>query len=338
MPFFQSPAPVSCARDLVTMSELDDALDRLHLCGFEYADAIPNYGPMAVEALERLGHAALIPGLLDVYAPRLPVLTEGRPLREDEHARARGRFERAADWLASYEQALARSPWSAVLAEAAKAIADQSEDPAAPEVGPHGLIRVGHAVRSLSREDNRIRRRELAFALAYLSARSGPAGPRVKGEEWAARTGRIPAQPEALGQWLSSVCQRGAERYLADPDHRATLALGVVAPSAFRFLIPHLPAQVSKQILISLLSCLECSLPAQVRERTSDEPEDLEAEHCARSPSEIRYRAACSVHEDAILMAEACLREDALAPNPSLRRAAADAALRLSPPGYREWH
>ncbi|MFT5442540.1 MAG: hypothetical protein ACI8W3_001584, partial [Myxococcota bacterium] len=52
---------------------------------------------------------------------------------------------------------------------------------------------------------------------------------------------------------------------------------------------------------------------------------------------ETRYRAACSIHEHAILMAEACLREDATAPDRLLRLAAADAALKLAPAGYQEW-
>ncbi len=319
------------------MSELDDALERLHLCGFEYADAVPNYGSVAAEALESLGHAALISGLLDVYAPRLPVLVEGRPLRDDERPGARGRFEHVADWLASYEQALGSSPWREVLVEAAEQVVEASRDPAASGPALHGLIRVGHAVRSLSRDDNPLRRRELAFALAYWTARRGPGHPAAEDDEWPARYGPVPQHAEALGHWLSKVCLSGAERYLSSREHRVTFALGVMAPSAFRFLLPHLPAQLSQPILIGLLASLEASVPRPVRERKSDEPEDREVERCAESPNEIRYRAACSIQEHAIMMAEACLREDAIAPDATLRRAAADAALRLSPPGYRAW-
>jgi hypothetical protein len=319
------------------MSELDDALDRFHLCGFEYADAVPNYGPMAVEALESLGHSAIIPGLVDVYAPRLPSLVEGRPLRDEERSAARGCIARAADWLATYEQALGQRPWREVLVEVAEAIARASDDPTAPDPAPHGLIRVAHAVRSLAARDNRIRRRELAFALAYWTAGNERIRPADGGQGWVARFGSMPAKPVALGRWLSSVTRHGAERYLSSDAERVAFALGVIAPSAFRILIPCLPAQLSQRILSGLLSGLEVSLCAQVRERPSDEREDLEVERCAQSPSEIRYRAACSVQEHAIVMADACLQEDALAPDACLRRAAADAALRLSPPGYREW-
>ena len=48
--------------------------------------------------------------------------------------------------------------------------------------------------------------------------------------------------------------------------------------------------------------------------------------------AEIGYRAACSLDDHAVKLAEACLREDAAAPDPGLRLAAADAALHLGGP------
>jgi hypothetical protein len=317
------------------MSELDHALERLHLCGFEYADAIPNYGPMAVEALDSLGHAALIAGLLDVYVPRLPVLVEGRPLPGDEREAARGELDRASDWLASYEQALLESPWSKVLAEA---FAPTGDGLAAAHVGAHALVRLGHAVRSLTREDNPLRRRELAFALAYSAASCAPrdSAEDTVPEDWG---GPAPGEAGTIGmdRLLSAVCLRGSERYLADGNHRAQLCTGVVAPSSLRFLIPHLPAKALEQVLASLIFGIRASIPLAERTPIAEESEALEVARCAQSPSEIRYRAACSVHEHSIVMAEACLREEALAPNTTLLRAAADAALRLSPAGYRDW-
>lgn len=316
------------------MSEFDQALERLHLCGFEYADGHPNYGPMAVEALESLGHAALIPGLIDVSVPRLPVLAEGQPLCEDECRGARGRLERAVDWLARYEQALVRSSWKEVLAEA---FAPWGDDLGACRIGLHGLVRLGHAARGLAREDSRARRRELAFALAYLAASSEPLDGTAGPDAWVLRAQAIPAEAVAIGELISAVCLQGAECYLADAGNRLERSFGVVAPGALRFLIPHLPASESKRVLVSLLSRVGDLQPVQEGTRVADEPEDFEVVRCAENPNEIRYRAACSVHEHAIVMAEACLREEALQPGATLLRAAADAALRLSPPGYRDW-
>jgi hypothetical protein len=322
------------------MSELNQALERLHLCGFEYAESVPNYGSIAAEALESLGHAALISGLMDAYVARLPVLAEGRPLREGERKGARGEMNRVADWLAGYERALDEAPWRTVLAEA---FAPSGEDLAASRVGFHGLVRVGHAVRSLSREDSRVRRRELAFALAYAAARCEPRAEACDADDpdaWVERARGMPEERNAIGELLSAVCLRAAECYLADPDDRMTRSMALVVPGAIRLLTPHLSAIAAKQVLVGVLSRIGDSLVVRATARrfeASERSDDSEVERCANSPSEIRYRAACSVHEHAIAMTEACLREDAVKTHPTLLRAAADAALRLSPPGYREW-
>ena len=208
----------------------------------------------------------------------------------------------------------------------------------AAHVGAHALVRLGHAVRSLTREDNPLRRRELAFALAYSAASCAPrdSAEDTVPEDWG---GPAPGEAGTIGmdRLLSAVCLRGSERYLADGNHRAQLCTGVVAPSSLRFLIPHLPAKALEQVLASLIFGIRASIPLAERTPIAEESEALEVARCAQSPSEIRYRAACSVHEHSIVMAEACLREEALAPNTTLLRAAADAALRLSPAGYRDW-
>ena len=55
------------------MSNLDEAYARFLLVDFEYGDGFSNHGPMAVEALESIGHPALIPAFVDSYVPRIPV-------------------------------------------------------------------------------------------------------------------------------------------------------------------------------------------------------------------------------------------------------------------------
>jgi hypothetical protein len=293
---------------------------------------------MAVEALASLGHDALISGLVDVYVPRLPSLADGRPLDEEQRKAAVGQFDRVTDWLASYELALRESPWSEVLA---RAFAPEGEDLAARPLALHALVRLGYAVRSLSRYDIPVRRRELAFGLAYVAARSSPSGDGTaagdSAQEWAARVRGTEESGEALGELISTLCLRGAESYLADLEQRTSRSHAVVASSAVRFLIPHLPSSVLKQLLVNLVLQLGEVLPLQGRSRVAEESADAEVSRCAESASEIRYRAACSVHEHAIVMAEACLREETVRTHKTLLRAAADAALRLSPPGYQEW-
>ncbi|MFT5443934.1 MAG: hypothetical protein ACI8W3_002985, partial [Myxococcota bacterium] len=296
------------------MSELDLALSRLHQSGFEYADDVPNYGPMAAEALEALRHAALTSGLVDVYVPRLPPLVEAPPLAASELAAARGNFTKAGAWLAYYEQVLGEKPWADVLCEALEAALDHGTS--AP--GMHGLVRIGHAVRGLEQDDTPVRRRELAFGLAYASARVGRAATQAGDDESV-----NDAAP--VGEALSAVCLEGARLYLANPSRRLEAALGVIAPSALRLLVGHLPRETSKSLLRAVLANLVVLGVSDDIEL--DAAPDPEIERCAESLNETRYRAACSIHEHAILMAEACLREDATAPDRLLRLAAADAAL-----------
>ena len=48
------------------MSNFDEALERFHRADFEYSGGLASHGPMAAEALESLGHQALIPAFLDL--------------------------------------------------------------------------------------------------------------------------------------------------------------------------------------------------------------------------------------------------------------------------------
>ena len=306
---------------MANMTELDDALHRFHLCGFEYADETPNYGPMAVEALAALGHGALITGLLDVYIPRLPPLALGKPLEDAERGATLGRFDRVGDWLATYEQDLMKSDVPSVVGSALGVLAKGAGGAAI-----HGMIRVAHALRSLEAEENEHRVRELAFGLAYWSGRyCVPTLADTSSVEHA--QGRA-----GDGDVLDRISLRGAERYLASPEARSIFMMGVLAPNALRILAPHLAPEDMESGLRGVLAACPPAVSG-----AGPLTEDSEVARCAASVDEVRYRGACSMHEHAIVMTEACISEDAANPHSTLRLAAADAALRLSPPGYQEW-
>lgn len=317
------------------MNELDIALERLHLCAFETDDARPNCGPMVALALELLGHAALTSGFIDVYVPRFPAIGDGTPLPdEDEWRTPRGRGARATDGLARFEATLATGEWQPVVSEAVAGALD-----AVPmnSISSEGLMRLCFAVAGIERLDNSTRRRELAFGLAYAMAK--PPDEVQDDAEPSSGGGAASGDLVELDSLISDFCLEGVERYLATHGarDRVAAAMNVVAPSAARFLLPHLPPHTRAPLLTTLIS--QCGDVKREKEISPpfDEEEDSEVARCAKSVNEIRYRAACSVHEHAILMAGACLREDEIRPNPVYRRAAADAALRLSPPGYQEW-
>ena len=317
------------------MNELDIALERLHLCAFETDDARPNCGPMVALALELLGHAALTSGFIDVYVPRFPAIEDGTPLpAEHEWRTSSGGRVRATDGLATLEAMLATGEWQPVVSEAVAGAFD-----AVPmnSISSEGLLRLCFAVAGIERLDNPTRRRELAFGLAYAMAK--PPDEVQDDVEQSSRGGTGSGDLAELDSLISDFCLEGAERYLATRGarDRVAAAMNVVVPSAARFLLPHLSPRTRAPLFTTLISqCGDVDLEKGISP-PFDAEEDSEVERCAESVTEIRYRAACSVHEHAILMAGACLREDEIRPNPVYRLAAADAALRLSPPGYQEW-
>lgn len=302
------------------MADLDQALARFQQCGFEYGTGVPNYGPMAAAGLVELGHDSLLVGLVDVYAPRLPDMSVGRPIPANERAPARGLRERHGDWLASFEADLAERTWKDVLRSEVPQLI-----PGLGSASVHGLLRTALAVQVLSREETPIRRRELAYGLAHWAGNfeaGSAAGPVMTGD---------------VRETIQRACVAAATRYLDEPDERAANTVGVTAPAALALLAPHLDDDVLHEALARLASLVPDSpVPVKGPSR-ADSIDDEEVARCAESPGEISYRAACSLQEHAIPFVAACLRHDPTQTCRVLRTAAADAALRLSPPGYQSW-
>jgi len=347
------------------MSELDLALLRLQKTAPEYGPGLANHGPMVCEALVALGHEALIPAWLERGLPRLPPLTAGRPLARAELAAALGDASRVADWIASYEVELAERPWRDVLGDAVAALA-----PGLFASAGHGWLRTAHAVRALGAGESPPRVRELAFGLGLWAARHrtlpgvpgrSPAGrpPRLADVEplppplrrpglfrdaveplaqqpafagWADGIDLDAAEPNAL---LGGLCREASRLYLAQPAARIAYAHVVSLPSALRLAWPALPPAARRALLGRALQAAGALHAVSSAADAVDPPERTAAERLADDPAEIRYRAACSLDDHAVKLAEACLREDALAPDPALRLAAADAALHLGGPQRR---
>lgn len=345
------------------MSNYDDALERFHRVDLEYAGGLANHGPMGAEALESLGHQALIPAFVDIYVPRLPVLEPGNPLSEVQADLAIGDFSRRADWVATYQAQLAGGDWRTLLASAAGLLL-----PGLFAAAGHGLLRVAHAVRALEREDTAGRRRELAHGLAYWAARfqslPGLPGSRSLAHpieleaalaEWpllgdvSARAGfftrvverleafrdftrvvegvRLPT-PDSLDAYLNALCRTAAELYVAQPQARIAYVHGLTISSGLRVLVPYLSKEAACLGAGYALQALG-ALHSIYGESGAVPETDEEVLRVSEKWHEIRYHAACSIQEHSIKMAEACWREDQHAANPIFRRAAADAALKI---------
>jgi len=309
------------------VSELDTALERFFETDCVYGEGVPNYGPMAASALEGLGHDALTTGLLHIYLPRLAGFHLGEALPRTQWPGAVGRAGAAPEAIAGLLWQLSSD--GDVPALLRDVVAVRIRRPA-PPLDPHATIRLGYAIENLKRAQTRTREQELGYAAGFFLACSG------SGE-----AGSPPAEPApSLEARLSAASAAGAERYLARPAARRERVLGVMLPAALRAIAAWAaPEDVPELIALSLMG-MHAESETQVAGGAAEEREegeDLEVLRCAADVREIRYRAACSVQEHAIVMAESCLRESEYSPDSKLQWAAADAALRLSPPGYREW-
>jgi len=368
------------------VSNFDEALERFHLADFEYAGGLSSHGPMAAEALESLGHQALIPAFVDLYTPRLPPASSGKVLVAGELGAARGEFGRRADWVATFEARLEGGDWRELVRQVVPGLLSGLFAAAG-----HALLRTAHAVRGLERKDTPLRRRELARGLAYWEARyqtlpGTPGGQALQAGSGASLAeffeglplvaeprareglfveaiarldsfesfgdaieraptpgkgpGKAPGEGEDAGSYLAVLARVAASLYLAHPEVRIAYVHGVTLPVAMRVLAPLLAEEDARrgagyalQAVAALHSLFGSrGQPAELEAGLEADLEtDLETEvvQTAESWDEIRYRAACSIQEHAIKLAEACWREDRLAPARVLRLAAADAALKL---------
>lgn len=343
------------------MTELDQALIRFQRGDLEYGGGLANHGPMAAEALGVLGHEALIPAFVDVYAPRLAPLEVGRPLDPARFAASIGNGADA-DWVATFLGLLEREPWQDVLGRWLPDLL-----PGLFAAAMHGLLRTGHAVRALHEGATPPRIRELAFGLAYWASRhhplpGAPGSAPVPGLGPLALLGELPLVPSAErnpgffdaavrvldgrtdfaaaiarldlagadpSEMISDLCREAARLYLVHPELRIAYAHCVTGPSALRLVADHLdPASLRAGVGYAVQAVAALHVTHALR---SDAPTGPSAEtaRLAGSTAEIRYRAACSAEEHAIKLTEACLREDAVRSDPVLRLAAADAAIAM---------
>jgi hypothetical protein len=154
----------------MTDGVLDEAYERMHRTGPEFRGWLSNHGPMAADALVRLGGENTVHRWLDTYAHRLETAPPpAQPLPEDQWRQALGDQTRIGEWLALMNRQVADHPWQEVLATWWPRLL-----PGVLAGATHGVIRTGHAVRALRELDNPVRRRELAHALAYWASRWQP--------------------------------------------------------------------------------------------------------------------------------------------------------------------
>ena len=263
-------------------SALDEAYERLHATGPEWGGNLANHGPMAAEVLARRGHADDVHGWVDAYVRRLDDLpSPSEPISDATWPDAMGNG-RIGDWTTYLSRQASERPWQDVLVTWWPRLL-----PGIAAGATHGVIRVGHAVRTLlaERDPTPAAVTELAHGLAYWAARSttvpgvnSPAGdlaaadaldaiPHIADQEGpiAGRLGRLadlsgwPASVEALRPpidaddaraRLTELVTAATLRYLAFGHGSPVLLIHTAtAPNAVLHTLPALPARLWAQSL-----------------------------------------------------------------------------------------
>jgi Questin oxidase-like len=172
---------------------LDEGLTRLASTGPEFRGGLSNHGPMAAEALVRLGRSGAVDHWLDGYLPRLePAPPPSDRISDDTWPEALGKYNRVADWSAYLRDQLAEDPWRDVLARWWPRLL-----PGVAAAATHGIIRTSHAARSLAAM-------EKTAEPAPTGAEATASGPRLDElanglAYWAASYFEIPGAAPASG-------------------------------------------------------------------------------------------------------------------------------------------
>ena len=254
---------------------LDEAYERLHRTGPEFAGWLSNHGPMAVDAMIRLGHPDGVPAWIDRYERRLEEPPGPRwSISEADWREALGDASRLGDWLAFFGRLVAAEPWRDILRRWWPRLI-----PGAVAAASHGLIRTGHAVRALGERDTPVRRAELGQALGYWAARwhpvPEPGGPRgglptgaaldsvpalgvhgglrtrlaaldrLDGWPAALRAVAQPTEATRVPAALTELTDAAVTRYLRwAPANPVMLVHAATAPRAAALVVPELPPEL----------------------------------------------------------------------------------------------
>lgn len=339
------------------MSAIDQALTMLDGCGPEFGGGLSNHGPMAAEALIRLGRPELVERWVERYRVRLGERPSAvSAIDPAEWREALGDLRRVTDWEAFFARELDAAPWAEVLERWVPRLA-----PGIMAGATHGLIRTAHAVRSLAGGETVERRTEFVAGLSYWAARyqplpgvPGAAHPRLPSQA----IGAVPVLPlslrtpnpgtifravadlsgfepfvsavdlaapgDDLDAFLSDLTVTMARLYLRNAGSAAIAFVHTVtAPSALRMIAPFVTPGTAR--LAARYAWQAC---AAIHSRSSQPvPFALPAVLPARD--ELIDRAVFSMDEHAIKFTEACLREYDLHPDPAFLAGPADLSARF---------
>lgn len=335
---------------------LDAAYERIHARLPSTNVHRSNHVAMVSEALYVLGHseaiAAWLDGNLDDSPPE-PVAIH--PIDAEHWRSFLAGHQHYSSWRAFFIAELGADDWRPVLRRWVPRFA-----PGLAGVATHGVIRTGHAVRTLAARDNEIRRRELATALAYWAvnyeelpwdrtlapetsveaafAKLQPRRPALE-PSFSNIVGGLRALNETPSfrpvaglvdtrdpaRTLSEIASACARRYLQNPDQRIAFTHSITAPSALRLLAPYLDDET-----VQITTRYAWQAAAGLYVVYGDPRRAMPAEKSPAKSEQIVARAVENGAPHGIKLTEACLREEALSHDSVLIQTAQDAAEKLN--------
>lgn len=251
---------------------LDEVYQRMRGTGPEFGGWLSNHGPMAADALIRMGRAEAVDQWVDHYMWTLEDAPRPRwRIDESEWRDVLGDPSRLGDWGAFFAEEVRETPWTELLATWWPRLL-----PGSIAAASHGLIRTGHAVRAVAEHPTRERLGELAQGLGYWAARwqsaphpisptgtSSPsqaldAVPRIRGDggtrshiaeisqnhEWGPVVERLRpiTDPVGIPKAFNDLVDAAVARYLSwAPASPVMLVHMATAPRAASLVVPHLP-------------------------------------------------------------------------------------------------
>jgi Questin oxidase-like len=356
-----------CVMRAPSYASLDEALESLAGYGIGLTNGNSNHAPMVAEALCALGRPDAVMPWIGRYRERmLPRSAVGDFIRPQEWRSALGKRDRFADWAPFFGEELQRASWPQVLDQWVARLA-----PGFGSAATHGVIRVGHAVRSLAADETLCRIRELADALASWATtyQELPAPHHVASGELSPREaitrvpviplvnrrnlGNITASLAMLGDFpefgpviglidvggdidplLSELTEAFARVYLANAHDILTTIVfihGVTSLAALGNIIPQVSDATSRTALRYAWQS-GCGLYACFGGETALAP-DIEPR--GFDEDGLVGRAIANGDEHVIKFTEACLRRHAVSPSP-VYFAAVESALGTMPSRKRD--
>jgi hypothetical protein len=342
---------------------LDEALETLSGSGPTLKNGNSNHAPMVAEALCAMGRPDAVMPWIARYRDRMTPRAPARdPILAEDWRSALGKRDRFTDWAAFFAEELRVAPWRAILDRWVARLA-----PGFSAAATHGVIRVGHAARSLAAAETSLRLRELGDALASWAAayRELPTTSRTADgtmtlREAITRIPTIPLQqrrsvgnitaslamldgfPEFaptiglvdvggdIGRLLSDLTDVFARVYLANAHDLLTAIVfihGVTSLAALGNIILAVSDTTTRSALRYAWQSA-CALYACFGGSTAI-VQDIEARET--DENSLADRAVANGDEHVIKFTEACLRRHAIDPSPAYF-AAVDSVLGIIPP------